>query len=79
MFSKGKYYDARYRFASVFMDPSISKSSETMPTPDETKSVEALVHLVATLQSNEASRKAGAAVVKKIPEVRPTSHWGLNE
>ena len=50
-----------------------------MPTPDETKSVQALVDLVATLQSNEAGGTAVTHFVEQIPEVRPTSHWGLNE
>jgi len=37
------------------------------------------VDLVATVQSDEATRTAVTPFVEQIPEVRPTSHWGLNE
>jgi len=64
------------------MDPSISEKAGLTPTPDQMKSVEILVaemDSAAMLKAIKARESTPTPVMEKILQIRPTSHWGLNE
>ena len=64
------------------MNPSISKPGGLKPTPDVTKPGEAPVaemDQAAALEASQARELTPTPVMKKTVQIRPTSHWGLNE
>jgi len=64
------------------MEPSISKPDELKPTPDLTTVVDALVaemDSAAIVKAIEVREATAMSLVEKPLQIRPTSHWGLNE
>ena len=64
------------------MEPSIPKPAELKPAPDLTTVVDALVaemDSAAILKAIQAREETVMSVVEKTLQIRPTSHWGLNE
>ena len=64
------------------MNPLIFKPAELKPTPEAKNPIEALVaemDSAAVLKAIQVPKATIVSIVEKPLQIRPTSHWGINE
>jgi hypothetical protein len=72
----------RVETVSIDMNPSVANPAELKPAPDVANPVDALLaemDSAAILQAIQAREATVMSVMEKTLQIRPTSHWGLNE